>query len=123
VEPHRSFVIADIPGLIEGAADGAGLGAQFLRHLQRTRLLLHLVDISPMEGGVEAVESRCARSSASWRARSRTAAKPRWLVLNKADLMFEDEAREAAEQVVAELGWKEPWYLVSALGAKVPGRS
>jgi GTP-binding protein len=67
VEPHRSFVIADIPGLIEGAAEGAGLGTQFLKHLQRTRLLLHLVDIAPMEGGVEASvrPSRCARSSAN----------------------------------------------------------
>ncbi len=119
VEAHRSFVIADIPGLIEGAADGAGLGAQFLRHLQRTRLLLHLVDVSPMEGGVEGVspaEQVRLLERELERHDPELLAKPRWLVLNKADLMFEDEARAAAEQVVAELGWTGPWYLVSALG-------
>ena len=119
VENHRSFVIADIPGLIEGAADGAGLGAQFLRHLQRTRLLLHLVDISPMEGGVEGispVEQVRAIERELEKHDPELLNKPRWLVLNKADLMFEDEAQAAAEQIVAELGWKEPWFLVSALG-------
>ena len=119
VEPHRSFVIADVPGLIEGAADGAGLGTQFLRHLQRTRLLLHLVDISPMEGGVEGVspvEQVRAIERELERHDPELLAKPRWLVLNKADLMFEDEAKAAAEQIVAELGWTAPWYLVSALG-------
>ena len=119
VENYRSFVIADIPGLIEGAADGAGLGAQFLRHLQRTRLLLHLVDVSPMEGGVEGispVEQVRAIERELGKHDPELLKKPRWLVLNKADLMFEDEARAAAEQVIAELGWKEPWYLVSALG-------
>jgi len=119
VENYRSFVIADIPGLIEGAADGAGLGAQFLRHLQRTRLLLHLVDISPMEGGVEGispVEQVRAIERELEKHDPELLAKPRWLVLNKADLMFEDEAQAAAEQIVAELGWKEPWFLVSALG-------
>ncbi|OUL25840.1 GTPase ObgE [Nostoc sp. RF31YmG] len=119
VEAHRSFVIADIPGLIEGAADGAGLGAQFLRHLQRTRLLLHLVDVSPMEGGVEDVspaEQVRLLERELERHDPELLAKSRWLVLNKADLMFEDEARTAAEQVIAELGWTGPWYLVSALG-------
>ena len=119
VEAHRSFVIADIPGLIEGAADGAGLGAQFLRHLQRTRLLLHLVDVSPMEGGVEGVspvEQVRLLEHELGKHDPELLHKPRWLVLNKADLMFEDEACAAAEQVVAELGWTGPWYLVSALG-------
>ena len=119
VEPHRSFVIADIPGLIEGAADGAGLGAQFLRHLQRTRLLLHLVDIAPMEGGVEGVspvEQVRAIERELGKHDPELLAKPRWLVLNKADLMFEDEARERAQAIVAELGWTQPWFLVSALG-------
>lgn len=119
VENYRSFVIADVPGLIEGAADGAGLGTQFLRHLQRTRLLLHLVDISPMEGGVEGV-SPVDQVRAIERELEKhdpeLLDKPRWLILNKADLMFEDEARAAAEQIIAELGWEGPWFLVSALG-------
>ena len=119
VEVGRSFVIADIPGLIEGAADGAGLGSLFLRHVQRTRLLLHLVDIAPMdyEGSavspaeqVRAIENELRKYDPAM------LEKPRWLVLNKADLMFEDEARAAAEAIVAELDWKEPWYITSALG-------
>ena len=119
VEAHRSFVIADVPGLIEGAADGAGLGTQFLRHLQRTRLLLHLVDVSPMEGGVEGVspaEQVRMLERELERHDPELLDKPRWLVLNKADLMFEDEARAAAAAVIAELGWTGPWYLVSAIG-------
>lgn len=118
VEPHRSFVIADIPGLIEGAADGAGLGSLFLRHVQRTRLLLHLVDLAPMEGVVEASPAEQVRAIEHELRKYDPAMleKPRWLVLNKADLMFEDEARERAGEVVAELGWDGPWYLVSAIG-------
>lgn len=123
VEPHRSFVIADIPGLIEGAAEGAGLGAIFLRHVQRTRLLLHLVDIAPdigewvEEGGaaspadqVRAIEDELRKFDPE------LLDKPRWLVLNKADLMPEEDARERADRIVAELGWQQPWYTVSALG-------
>jgi GTPase len=118
VEPGRSFVIADIPGLIEGAADGAGLGSLFLRHVQRTRLLLHLVDIAPMEGGVEAEPGEQVRAIEQELRKYDPAMleKPRWLILNKADLMFEDEARERAREIVAELGWDGPWFLVSAIG-------
>ncbi len=128
VEPHRSFVIADIPGLIEGAADGAGLGSLFLRHVQRTRLLLHLVDMAPMdfgdeigldvaEGGVQAspVEQVRAIERELRKYDPGMLEKPRWLVLNKADLMFEDEARARAEAIVAELGWQEPWFMISAI--------
>ncbi|RYZ74181.1 MAG: GTPase ObgE [Lysobacteraceae bacterium] len=117
VEAHRSFVIADIPGLIEGAADGAGLGAQFLRHLQRTRLLLHLVDMAPMEGGVEISPAEQVRAIERELERHdpELLQKPRWLVLNKADLMFEDEAATRAAEVVAELGWSGPWYVTSAV--------
>jgi GTPase len=122
VEPGRSFVIADIPGLIEGAADGAGLGSLFLRHVQRTRLLLHLVDISPMDehAGAEGLPSPVEQVQAIEHELRKydpeMLEKPRWLVLNKADLMFEDEAKAAAEAIVAELGWTQPWYLVSAIG-------
>ena len=130
VEPHRSFVIADIPGLIEGAAEGAGLGAQFLRHLQRTRLLLHLVDIAPLndatayEAGDGVVAEGLLSPADQVRALERELerhdpdllAKPRWLVLNKADLLPGDEARALAGSIVAELGWTGPWYVVSAIG-------
>ncbi|GAB3353540.1 GTPase ObgE [Lysobacter tyrosinilyticus] len=119
IEHHRSFVIADIPGLIEGAADGAGLGTQFLKHLQRTRLLLHLVDIAPMEGGVEGItpaEQVRAIERELEKHDPELLQKPRWLVLNKADLLLEEEQQEAAQAIIDELGWKNRWYLVSALG-------
>ncbi|HVX05676.1 MAG TPA: GTPase ObgE, partial [Rhodanobacteraceae bacterium] len=114
VEPHRSFVIADIPGLIEGAADGAGLGALFLRHIQRTRLLLHLVEIEPLDGGdaaqqVRAIERELAKFDAG------LMDKPRWLLLNKADLLTPEDARAQAEIVIGELGWTAPWFIVSGL--------
>lgn len=118
VEPHRSFVIADIPGLIEGAAEGAGLGTQFLKHLQRTSLLLHLVDIAPMEGGVEGV-SPADQVRAIERELEKhdpeLLGRPRWLVLNKADLLLEEEQQAAAKAVIDELDWKGRWYLVSAI--------
>ena len=115
VEAHRSFVIADIPGLIEGAADGAGLGIQFLRHLQRTRILLHLVDLMPLDDSdpaeqVRAIERELGKYDPA------LLEKPRWLVMNKTDLLLPDEARERAEAVVAALDWKEPWFMVSAIG-------
>jgi GTP-binding protein len=114
VEPHRSFVIADIPGLIEGAADGAGLGALFLRHIQRTRLLLHLVEIEPLDGGdaaqqVRAIERELAKFDAG------LMDKPRWLLLNKADLLTREDAQAQAEMVIGELGWTAPWFIVSGL--------
>ena len=117
VEAHRSFVIADIPGLIQGAADGAGLGAMFLRHLQRTRLLLHLVDMAPMEGGVEITPAEQVRAIEHELQKHdpKLLQKPRWLVLNKADLMLEDEAATRAAEVIAELGWTQPWYVTSAV--------
>ncbi|CAM0999202.1 GTPase ObgE [Rhodanobacter sp. Root179] len=109
----QSFVIADIPGLIEGASEGAGLGIQFLRHVSRTSLLLHIVDIAPIDGSdvagqVRAIEQELEKFNPELLER------PRWLVLNKADLLAEDERQAAAEQVVAELGWTAPWFLVSA---------
>ncbi|TWI04866.1 GTP-binding protein [Luteimonas cucumeris] len=114
VEPGRSFVIADIPGLIEGAAEGAGLGALFLRHIQRTRLLLHLVEIEPLDGGdavdqVRAIERELARFDAD------LMRKPRWLLLNKADLLPAEDARAHAERIVAALDWQQPWFVISGL--------
>ncbi|MBW8823602.1 MAG: GTPase ObgE [Xanthomonadales bacterium] len=114
VEPHKSFVIADIPGLIEGAADGAGLGALFLRHIQRTRLLLHLVEIEPLDGGdaaeqVRAIEHELAKFDAG------LMEKPRWLLLNKADLLTHEDAQEQARKVIGDLGWTAPWFIVSGL--------
>ncbi|QQP97808.1 Obg family GTPase CgtA [Lysobacter enzymogenes] len=119
VEAHRSFVIADIPGLIEGAADGAGLGAQFLRHLQRTRLLLHLVDIAPMEGGVEGLtpaEQVRAIENELRKHDPELLLKPRWLVFNKSDLLLDEEREEVVRATLAELDWQAPWYVVSAIG-------
>lgn len=122
VEAHRSFVIADVPGLIEGAAEGAGLGTQFLRHLQRTRLLLHLVDMAPVaeefaDTGVTVSPAEQVRALERELEKHdpELMGKPRWLVLNKTDLMFEDEAAERARAVVAELGWTGPWYMTSAI--------
>ena len=111
----RSFVVADIPGLIEGAAEGAGLGHQFLRHLARTRLLLHIVDAAPVEAGAD--PARDARSIASELKKYDPALyrKPRWLVLNKMD-MLPGEAREAAEKdLVRRLRWRGPSFRISAL--------
>ena len=122
VEPGRSFVIADIPGLIEGAADGAGLGSLFLRHVQRTRLLLHLVDLVPMEGGVDVEPAEQVRAIEHELRKYDPAMleKPRWLILNKADLMFEDEAQVRAREIVAELGWDAEWAALAAGRMIVP---
>jgi GTP-binding protein len=109
----QSFVIADIPGLIEGAADGAGLGIQFLRHVARTSLLLHLVDIAPIDDTdvvtqVRAIENELAKFNPELLER------PRWLVLNKADMLAPDERDAVAADIVQRLGWTQPWFLVSA---------
>src|SRR5687768_1690833 len=116
VEMDRSFVIADIPGLIEGAADGAGLGSLFLRHVQRTRVLLHLVDMAPFDDGVDPATQVRAIENELRKYDPGMLEKPRWLVLNKADLLPEDERQARAEALVQELGWKEPWFMVSAIG-------
>ncbi len=110
----QSFVMADIPGLIEGASEGAGLGIQFLKHLQRTRLLLHLVDIAPIDPNVEpAREVRAiARELAGFS--GELAEKPRWLVINKIDLLSEEDLAVAREMLLDELGWDGPVFEVSA---------
>jgi GTP-binding protein len=119
VRHDASFVVADIPGLIEGAAEGAGLGHQFLRHLARTRLLLHLIDLAPVEAGRDA--AREARGLANELKKYDPALyrKPRWLVFNKADMKENPEqAQRAAQAIVRKLRWKGPWFVVSAINGK-----
>lgn len=118
IDTERSFVIADIPGLIEGAAEGQGLGIQFLKHLQRTRLLLQLVDMAPTAVETDLVEQVRKLESEMQRYDETLPGKPRWLVFTKADLMPEDEALERAEAAVAALEWSEPWHLVSSLSGQ-----
>jgi GTP-binding protein len=114
-----SFVVADIPGLIEGAAEGAGLGHQFLRHLSRTRLLLHLVDIAP-PGAEAAAPAQGVRALVRELRRYDEALyrKPRWLVFNKIDALDPAEADARIAATLRALRWKGPWYKVSALGGE-----
>src|SRR5204863_151632 len=115
VAPEQSFVVADIPGLIEGAAEGAGLGHQFLRHLQRTRLLLHLVDFAPFEEDADPVAQVRAIVAELEKYDPALAAKPRWLVLNKVDMIPVDERAERVKAFARRLRWKGPMFAVSAL--------
>jgi len=115
VDHNRSFVIADIPGLIEGAADGAGLGHQFLRHLARTRLLLHIVDVAPLDGGGDAVKDAKAIVKELRRYDEALYRKPRWLVLNKTDLLAPGERDGVVRKFVRGLGWKGKSFIISAL--------
>ncbi len=121
VGPERSFVMADIPGLIEGAAEGAGLGIRFLRHLSRTRILLHLVDIAPLDPEAEPVKAVQALAAELKKFSPELAERERWLVLNKIDLLPPEE-REAQTQAIAKgLHWTGPVFSVSAatgLGCK-----
>jgi GTP-binding protein len=116
VEIGRSFVIADIPGLIEGAADGAGLGSLFLRHVQRTRVLLHLVDIAPFDESIDPAEQVRIIENELRQHDPEMLNKPRWLILNKGDLLDDDTRAERAQAIIDALDWKEPWFTVSAIG-------
>jgi GTPase len=114
VGPLRSFTLVDLPGLIEGAADGVGLGIRFLKHIQRTRLLLHVVDLLPSDGSnvldnIRQIPTELEKFS------DELSTRERWLVFNKADLMLPEEARARADDLVAQLGWEGPVYLISAL--------
>ncbi|MBS7404431.1 MAG: GTPase ObgE [Oxalobacter sp.] len=111
---EKSFVIADIPGLIEGAAEGAGLGHQFLRHLQRTRLLLHLIDLSPFDETADPVAQARALIAELEKYDHQLARKPRWLVLNKLDLVPENERAEKVRDLVSRLQWDGPVFEISA---------
>lgn len=115
VAKHRSFVIADIPGLIEGAADGVGLGIQFLKHLQRTKLLLHIIDVQPLESDDSAVESAQKILNELKKYDESLYQKPRWLVLNKLDLVGEERQAEVCDEIIKGLDWQGPAYQISAL--------
>lgn len=110
---HRSFVMADIPGLIEGAAEGAGLGIRFLKHLQRTRVLLHLVDMAPLDPEADPVKDARSIVAELKKFSKDLATKPRWLVINKSDLLPPDEAEKKAKAIVRSLRHKGPWFLIS----------
>lgn len=118
VEPQKSFVIADIPGLIEGAAEGAGLGLQFLRHLQRTRVLLHIVDLAPFDEAINPVEEAQAIVKELKKYDLALYEKPRWLVLNKIDMVPSEERAERVAQFVKAFKWKGPVFTVSALSGE-----
>ena len=115
VDDLRGFVIADIPGVIEGAAEGAGLGLQFLKHLSRTGLLLHLVDVQPYESEESPVESAKTIIKEIEKWSDDLAGKPRWLVLNKVDRLLEEETEEHCKAIVEELAWTGPVFEISAL--------
>jgi GTP-binding protein len=114
IEEHRSFVIADIPGLIEGAAEGAGLGIQFLKHLSRTGLLLHMVDMAPFDGS-DPVESVRTIENEMTKFSEQLSGKPRWLVLNKLDLVPEDERESRCNDMIERLQWHDPVYKIVAI--------
>jgi len=115
VDRYKSFVVADIPGLIEGASDGAGLGIRFLKHLARTRLLLHLVDMAPLDltdpaEAAETIVSELGKFSPA------LAERDRWLVLNKSDQILEEEQEARIKEITDRLEWTGPVYVISAIG-------
>ncbi len=115
VDETRSFVVADIPGLIEGASTGAGLGIQFLKHLSRTRLLLHILDIAPFDDSNPFDDAKKILAELQ-NYSDELANKERWLVLNKADLLSEEELSQRSKEITDALDWKGPVYTISALG-------
>ncbi|AVV36470.1 Obg family GTPase CgtA [Pantoea vagans] len=113
MDSEQSFVVADIPGLIEGAAEGAGLGIRFLKHLERCRVLLHLIDIDPIDESDPVENARIILGELE-KYSEKLFNKPRWLVFNKIDLISEEEAQSRAKAVAEALGWKDKYYLISA---------
>ena len=111
---HRSFVMADIPGLIEGAAEGAGLGHRFLKHLQRTGVLLHLIDMAPGDPDADPVSDARAIVAELKKFSKDLGTKPRWLVINKRDLLPDQEAEARAKDIVRRLRYRGPVHLISA---------
>jgi GTP-binding protein len=118
IDDNVSFVVADIPGLIEGAADGAGLGHRFLRHLARTRLLLHIVDIAPLDPDADPVRDAKAIVNELKRYDPELAARARWLVLNKLDLVPADERDARVKAFVKAYRWKGPMFAISAISGE-----
>ncbi len=118
VDTSRSFVVADIPGLIEGAAEGAGLGHQFLRHLQRTNLLLHIVDMAPFDESADPAAEVKALAAELKKYDPALAKKTRWLVINKADLLDPAEAKKRAAALVKKLRWTKPSFVISGMKAE-----
>lgn len=114
-EADRSFVVADIPGLIEGAAEGAGLGHQFLRHLQRTRLLLHLIDVAPFDSQIDPVKDARAIVAELRKYDESLYRKPRWLVFNKMDLVPASEREKVRAELLRRLRWRGPCFAISAM--------
>ena len=117
VDAHRSFVVADIPGLIEGASEGAGLGIRFLKHLTRNRVLLHLVDVAPFDESDPAQQALSIVRELE-RFSPTLAARPRWLVLNKIDLIDEETLKQRRQAIVEALDWEGPVYEVAAISGR-----
>lgn len=115
VDLGRSFVMADIPGLIEGAAEGAGLGHRFLKHLSRTRLLLHVIDMAPFDEKADLARTAQALVNELRAFDESLYEKPRWLVLNKVDLLPDAECEAACANFLQSLAWEGPWFAISAL--------
>jgi GTP-binding protein len=115
VQAEQSFVVADIPGLIEGAAEGAGLGHLFLRHLQRTHLLLHIIDFAPFDEAVDPVAQAKAIVAELKKYDESLYDKPRWLVLNKLDMVPSEEREKRVKDFVKRFKWKGPVFQISAL--------
>ncbi len=113
MDHEQSFVVADIPGLIEGAADGAGLGIRFLKHLERCRVLLHLIDIAPIDESDPVENARIILGELE-KYSDKLYQKPRWLVFNKTDLLDKEEAESRAKAIAEALGWDDKYYLISA---------
>ncbi|MCH9297352.1 Obg family GTPase CgtA [Pantoea allii] len=113
MDSEQSFVIADIPGLIEGAAEGAGLGIRFLKHLERCRVLLHLIDIAPIDESDPVENARIILGELE-KYSDKLFSKPRWLVFNKVDLIDDEEAQARAKAIAEALGWEDKYYLISA---------
>lgn len=114
VAQDKSFVIADIPGLIEGAAEGAGLGIRFLKHLERCRVLLHMIDLMPVDGS-DPIDNAFVIIQELSRYNEKLADKPRWIVFNKMDLMSKEDADLQIQRVLEALAWDEPYYTISAI--------